>query len=104
MELISKLVLFGPSSARGRKTMKLKMLKSAVSVVTTMFFASVCQAQPSVVGAQGIKTIGPGPGGPHTLNLNLPSGGQLYIYGAATGGGAQSSAFASGQTIQITKL
>jgi len=34
--------------------------------------------------------------------MSLSSGGQLYVYGATTGGAAPMSAFANGQTIQIT--
>ena len=54
--------------------------------------------QPVVVGAQGLKFIENAPGAP---GLSLPSGGQLYVYGMATGGAAPSGAFANGQTIQI---
>jgi hypothetical protein len=82
------------------KSMKLKMLKSAVVVMTTMFFASLCQAQPGIVASQGLNWWGGGASG--TPSMSLSSGAQLYVYGATTGGSAPMSAFANGQTVQIT--
>lgn len=79
----------------------MEMLKSAIAVATVTAFASLCQAQPAIVGSQGLNTIGPGPTEQHTLNVSLPSGGQLYIYGAATGGAASMNALTSGQTISV---
>jgi hypothetical protein len=51
----------------------------------------------SVIGAQGLKFIG---GAPSAPSLSLPSGGQLYVFGATTGGAYPMGAFANGQTIQ----
>lgn len=76
----------------------MKMLHIIVAGVC-FGFVIPCQAAPMIVGAQGLKFIGNGAGTP---SLSLSSGGQLYIYGMATGGAAPSSTFANGQTIQIT--
>jgi hypothetical protein len=56
-------------------------------------------AAPIIVGAQGLKFVNSAPRVP---SLSLSSGGQLYVYGMATGGAAPSGAFASGQSVQIS--
>jgi hypothetical protein len=63
-------------------------------------WAGTCQAQSAIVGAQGINWwFG---NTPSTPSLSLASGGELYVYGATTGGAYPMTAFANGQTIQIT--
>jgi hypothetical protein len=55
------------------------------------------QAQPILVGAQALLAWEE----PAT-SMSVPLGSQLYVYGAATGGGVQISAFTNGQAIQLT--
>jgi hypothetical protein len=84
---------------RRKKSMKLKMLTFAITVIVMMPFVLPCQAQPVIVGAQVLLAWEES-----ATNMSLPSGCQLYVYGAATGGGVQISAFASGQTIQLQNV
>jgi len=69
----------------------MKILPIVVAGICFAFLIP-CYAAPFIVGAQAKED---------ETTLDLPGGCQLYVYGIATGGARPSSAFESGQTIQI---
>ena len=75
-------------------------MKAKIFTAIILALANYCQAQPVIVTSQGLNWWGGGASG--TPSMSLSSGNQLYVYGATTGGSSSMSAFANGQTVQIT--
>jgi hypothetical protein len=73
---------------------------SDLSVTNSKYrFYRVLLSSSAIVAAQALQSYGTGSA---ATSMSLPAGGQLYVYGVATGGATALGAFANGQTIQIT--
>ena len=72
--------------------------RAAIVIICLALSSSLCQAVPTIVGAQATQSAGDSSS---AVSLSLPSGCQLYVYGVTTGGAYPMNAFASGQTIQL---